>query len=104
MCATPIAFAKPGLQVIYLVPLAIGVWVVRNRTVVDRERLVARTTFGGRDLPWAEVAAVKVGAKSWAVAVLDDETEVPLPAVRARHLSLLAAMSGGRMGDPSAAE
>ena len=35
-------------------------------------------------------------------AVLKDDTEVPLPAVRTRHLPALALISGGRLDDPLA--
>ncbi len=37
-------------------------------------------------------------------AVLDDESELRLPAVRLRDLSALAVASGGRITDPAAAQ
>ncbi|MGM1060481.1 PH domain-containing protein [Saccharothrix sp. Mg75] len=104
ICATPIAWAAPGLQAIYLLPAAFAVWVVRNRTTVDGERIVARSTFGERVVPWSGVKAVKVVERGWLSAVLTDGSLVRLPAVRAGHLPALALVSGGRLPNPAAAE
>lgn len=101
--ATPFAWAAPGLQAVYLLPAAFAVWVVRNRTTVDGERLVARSTFGRREVAWADVKAIKVTPRGWLSAALADGSLVRLPAVRAGHLPALAAVSGGRVPDPNAA-
>jgi hypothetical protein len=101
--ATPFAWAAPGLQAVYLLPAAFAVWVVRNRTTVDGERLVARSTFGRREVAWADVKAIKVTPRGWLSAALADGSLVRLPAVRAGHLPALAAVSGGRIPDPNAA-
>lgn len=103
IAATPFAFAAPGLQAVYLLPVAFAVWVVRNRTTVDQERLVARSTFGRRVVAWSDVKAIKVTPKGWLSAVLVDGSLVRLPAVRAGHLSALTLVSGGRIPDPKAA-
>ncbi|WP_433264261.1 PH domain-containing protein [Actinosynnema sp. CS-041913] len=100
VCATPFAWAAPGLQAIYLLPLGFAWWVLRNRTTVDSARLVARGTFGKRVLAWDDVTAIKVVPRGWLSAVLADGSLVRLPAVRAGHLSALAAVSGGRVPDP----
>jgi hypothetical protein len=102
LCAIPIAFALPGLQAILLIPIAGGVWLLRNRTVADAERLVLRRTFSREVLPWSEVASLRLRQRSWVRAVRTDGGEVTLPAVRLRHLPMLAKVSGGRIADPSA--
>ncbi|MEU5696592.1 PH domain-containing protein [Actinosynnema sp. NPDC020468] len=102
VCATPVAWAAPGLQVIYLLPLGYAYWVLRNRTVVDGERIRARGTFGAREVPWTDVKAVKVVTKGWLSVQLNDGSLVRLPAVRAGHLPMLAAVSNGRVPDPNA--
>ncbi len=102
ICATPVAWGVPGLQALYLLPAAFAWWVVRNRTTVDGERIVARSTFGKRDVPWSEVKAIKVVPKGWLSAVLADDSLVRLPAVRAAHLPMLSLVSGGRVADPTA--
>ena len=101
MCAIPAAFALPGLQVILLVPLLAGVWVVRNRTTADPEKLVLRRTLSSETLPWSEVVSLRLRERSWVRAVRADDREVVLPAVRLRHLPMLATVSGGRLPDPS---
>lgn len=103
MCAIPAAFATvPGMQAVLVIPLAAGVWVVRNRTAADAERLVLRRTLSKQVLPWSEVASLRLRERSWVRAVRTDGAEVTLPAVRLRHLPMLAAVSGGRLPDPSA--
>ncbi|WP_245976374.1 PH domain-containing protein [Amycolatopsis palatopharyngis] len=101
ICVTPAAFALPGLQALYLVPIALAVWVIRTRTTATTEGLTVRTVFGERELPWSELRglAMKKGAKVKAVTV--DGTEVALPAVRARHLPVLSLVSGGTVPDPT---
>lgn len=103
-CATPFAFAAPGAAVIYILPLAAAVWVVRNRTTVDAERIEVRYTFGHRALDWSQVAALRVVERGWVRAVLADSSEVVLPAVRLRHVPVMAAVSRGRIPDPIRAE
>ncbi len=102
LCVTPVAWAMPYGKWLYLAPAAFAWWVLRNRTTVDSAQLVARSTFGKRVLPWAEVKAIKVVPKGWLSAVLTDDSLVRLPAVRAGHLPALASVSGGRVPDPNA--
>ncbi|WP_447003901.1 PH domain-containing protein [Saccharothrix isguenensis] len=102
ICATPVAWAAPGLQALYLFPAAFVWWVLRNRTTVDGERIVARSTFGRRVVEWSDVKAIKVVPKGWLSAVLADDSLVRLPAVRAGHLSMLSLVSNGRVADPTA--
>ena len=103
LCATPVAFAAPGLQAVYLVPLALGVWLLRTRTVVDPASLRVHGLLRTRRLSWHDVARLRVPDRAWVHAVLADGAEVALPAVRARDLPRLAAASGGRIPDPTAA-
>jgi Bacterial PH domain len=102
VAATPFAFAAPGLYAIYLAPIAIVVWVVRNRTVADGTGLIARSTFEQRSLAWDEIASLKLD-RGRVSAVDTDGTVTRLPGVRLRHLSLLSQVSGGRIPDPAAA-
>jgi hypothetical protein len=99
--ATPFAWAAPGLFAIYLVPVVAIYWVLRVRTVADREKLVARTLFGRHVVPWSDVRAFRVSEKSWVRAVVEDGNELPLPMVRTRHLPALSLISDGRLEDPT---
>jgi Bacterial PH domain len=100
ICATPLAFAVPGLQVLYVLPIAFAVWVVRNRTTVTSTRITARSTFGTRVVEWDDVKAIKLG-KSWLSVVVADDKLVRLPGVRMMHLEALAVVSGGRITAPT---
>lgn len=100
VCATPLAFGLPGLQVVYLAPIALAYWVLRTRSTADPERIVVRTAFGSRTCEWSRVESLRVPERGWVHAVVSGK-EVPLAGVRARHLPVLAAVSGGRLADPS---
>lgn len=97
VCMTPVAFGVPGLQVLYLVPVILGLWLVRTRTVVGPETVVAHRLWGSRRMAWSDLAGLRVDSQSRIWAVLHAGDEVGLPAVRARHLPILASISGGRL-------
>lgn len=99
VCVTPVAFGIPGLQVLYLGPLAIAVWLLRTRTVVGPETIVTRRVLGARSITWSEVNGLRVDERSRVWAVLHGGEEVQLPAVRARDLPVLASASRGRLPD-----
>ncbi len=97
VCMTPVAFGAPGLQVLYLVPLALTVWLVRTRTVVGPDTMVVYRVRGSRQITWSDLSGLRIDEQSRVWAVLRDGGEVALPAVRARDLPVLAAISGGRL-------
>jgi hypothetical protein len=101
-CITPFAVAAPGLYAIYVVPLALIVWILRTRTVADADGLAVRRVLTSRRLPWSSLKGLRLTKSSGVRAVLDDGQEVALPSVRTRHLSALALVSGGRLDDPMA--
>jgi hypothetical protein len=102
ICVTPIALGEiPYLQWLYLFPIALAVFVVRTRTVATREGLAIRTMFGKRDVPWSALKGLAITKKSRVQAVLQDDTKVPLPTVRTRHLPVLSLVSEGLVADPS---
>ena len=102
VCVTPVAFGAPGLQVLYLLPLAITVWLLRTRTIVGPDAMVAHRVTGSRSLGWSEISALRVDERSRIWAVLHDGAEVWLPVVRARDLPVLSSASRGRLPDPLA--
>ncbi|GAA1949458.1 PH domain-containing protein [Amycolatopsis minnesotensis] len=102
VCVTPVAFGGiPGLQALYLVPLGLLWFVQRMRTVATPGGLAVRTMFGHRDLPWTALKGLSITSKARVRAVLDDGSEVALPAVRTRHLPVLSLVSGGLLKDPT---
>lgn len=102
LCVTPIALGEiPYLEWLYLFPIALAVFVIRTRTVATREGLATRTMFGHRDVPWSALKGLAITKKSRVQAVLRDDTKVPLPTVRTRHLPVLSLVSEGLVADPS---
>ncbi|MGW6936599.1 PH domain-containing protein [Lentzea sp. NPDC054927] len=101
ICVTPVAWVAPGLQALYVLPLGYAYWILRNRTTVTDETLVARGVFGSTTLKWSEVKSIRLVQKGWLKAVKEDDTEVTLPAVRFMHLPALSLVSGGRVPDPT---
>jgi hypothetical protein len=101
-CATPIAVTLRYGWLVYLVPLAIIIFVMRTRTIADGQGMVARTVFGRTVIPWDALRSLRVQEKSWVKAVLEGDREVTLPAVRTGSIPLLSQVSGGVVPDPSA--
>ncbi|HJP78593.1 MAG TPA: PH domain-containing protein [Pseudonocardiaceae bacterium] len=93
----------PVLLSVYLIPIALGVWVVRTRTIVEAEAIRVRGLVGTRRIDWSELAGLQVREKKWVRAVLQDGNRVMLPCVKPRHLPVLALLSGGRLPDPTEA-
>jgi Bacterial PH domain len=102
VCFTPVALTVPGMTVLYLIPVAMVVWVLRVRTTVDADTIAARGTLRTQRVAWSDVTALRLRTRSRISAVLSSGTELPLPAVHVRDLPVLAMMSGGRLPDPSA--
>ena len=97
VCATPLAFGAPWFWLVYLLPVAVVVWVLRVRTIVDPDALTVRRLVGSRRVPWSEIRSLHLRDKGGVRAVLTDGAELPLPSVRVRDLPQLAAASGGHL-------
>lgn len=104
VCALPLMLSVPGFWLILLLPLGWCAWLVWTRTTVDGDTVAVRTVRGSRRLSWEDVTSLRLDARSRVSAVLGDESEVRLPAVRLRDLSALAVASGGRITDPASAD
>ncbi len=86
-----------------VIPFLVAAWVVRVRTVVGPEGVVARSTFSTTTIPWESLKGIRFPKRGWARATLDDDSEVALPVVTFGRLPQLAQASGGRITDPYAA-
>jgi hypothetical protein len=103
ICVLPLASSAPWLAVLWLLPIAAAVWVLRAGVDVDRAGLTVRALLGSRRLPWTEVAGLRADDRGRLVAVLRSGGAVRLPVLRPRHLALVAAASGGRVPAPDGA-
>ena len=101
VCTIPLAFASPWLAILWLLPIAGLVHVLRAGVDVDPGGLTVHTLLGSRQLAWDDIAGLRI-RRSRIAAVLRDGRTVRLPVLRPRHLSLLSAASGGRLPDPTA--
>ena len=104
LCVLPLASAAPALAVLWVLPIAAAAWVLRTGVDVDTGGLTVRAVLGSRRIGWDEVAGLAADARGRLSAVRRTGGAVRLPVVRARHLPLLAAASGGRVPDPTAAQ
>jgi len=86
-----------------IIPFLVAAWVVRVRTVVGPEGIVARSTFRTTSIDWESLKGIRFPKRGWARADLVDGTEVPLPVVTFGRLPEIAEASGGRITDPYAA-
>jgi hypothetical protein len=101
LCTVPLAFASPWLTAVWLLPIVGLVHVLRTGVDADPSGLTTHTLVGSRRLAWDDIAGLRI-RRSRIAAVLRDGSTVRLPVLRPRHLSLLAAASGGRLPDPTA--
>jgi hypothetical protein len=101
ICTVPLAFASPWLAVLWLLPVAGLLHVVRTGVDADAAGLTAHTMLRSRRLSWDDIAGLRI-RRSRIAAVLRGGSTIRLPVLRPRHLSLLASASGGRLPDPTA--
>lgn len=100
VCVSPAALAKPALAPLFVIPLAVAGWVLRAGVDVDADGVTVRALVGQRRVRWDDVAALKLSRHGVVWLALHSGRTVRLPVARARHLSTLAAASGGRFDAP----
>ncbi|WP_207798495.1 PH domain-containing protein [Klenkia marina] len=101
-CTLPVAAAAWWGPVVLLLPALAAAWVLRVGVDVGPAGITPRTLLPGSTVPWDEVAGLRVGEGQELYVVRTAGTETKLPVVRARDLPRLAALSGGRIPDPTA--
>ncbi|WP_433799459.1 PH domain-containing protein [Actinomycetospora sp. CA-084318] len=104
LCMSPIAFQGGPWFLVFLVPLALAVWVVRGRTRADEEGLHVQRLFGSRSVAWSDLSGLRLPEKGWVHAVPTEGPEVELRGVRIRDLGRVAEASGNRISAPTPAE
>jgi hypothetical protein len=96
-----VVFAGPSwLAPLLVIPIGLSAFIVRYRTVADRDAVTVRTFLASQTVAWDDIAGLRFGKSSWAYAQLKDGSEVRLPAVTFSTLPLLTAASGGRVPNP----
>ncbi|MCV7240335.1 hypothetical protein A5765_21895 [Mycolicibacterium celeriflavum] len=88
------------VAVLLIVPIGLSIYVVRYRTVADRDTVTARSLLGSETVRWDDVDGLRFGKGSSAYAHLKDGRDLRLPAVTFATLPLLTEASGGRVPNP----
>lgn len=88
---------------LFLLPISVTVWILRNQTTVTSSGLETRSVFAAKSIPWTDIKGVRFPKRGWARADLISGKESVLPAVGFDRLQELAEASGGRIPDPYAA-
>jgi hypothetical protein len=102
ICLSPIALSGPWLPLLFVLPLLLAVRFWRAGVDADAGGLTVRALAGSRRVPWSQVAGLRVGRRGTVDLVLSGGGTLRLPAVRGRHLPLIAAASNGHLPDPAA--
>lgn len=97
VCVTPVAAATLWLLILYVVPLAIGFWVLRAGADIDTEGITVRAVFGQRRYSWSQVRGVTVDARGALLLALDGDRLVRVPVARSRDLEAISEASGGHI-------
>jgi hypothetical protein len=97
LCCVPLAAVSWWAALVLLVPVALAGWVLRAGVDVGDDGITVQSLTGSRSVPWEQIAGIRVAPKGDLWLVTTRGTEVGLPALRARDLPRLAALSGGRI-------
>jgi Bacterial PH domain len=90
----------PWIALLLIIPIGISAYIVRNRTLADRDTVTARSLLGSDTVKWDDVDGLRFGRGSSAYAHLRDGRDLRLPAVTFATLPLLTEASGGRVPNP----
>jgi hypothetical protein len=101
LCLLPVLLFSPWALLLLLAPLLVAVWVLRVGVTVGDDGIGVRSLLGGRQLPWSDVAGLRVDERQRLSVVTTRGTEIRLPVLRARDLPRLSAVSGGRIDVPA---
>ncbi len=83
-----------------VIPVILSAFIVRLRTVADRDTVTARGLLGSETVRWEDIDGLRFNKGSWARAQLKDGRELRLPAVTFATLPQLTEVSAGRVPNP----
>jgi PH (Pleckstrin Homology) domain-containing protein len=88
------------VALLLIIPVMLSAYIVRLRTVADRDTVTARTLFNSETVRWEDIEGLRFEKAVWARAQLKDGGELMLPAVSFATLPLLTEASAGRVPNP----
>ena len=66
-----VVFAGPAwVALLLVIPVILSAFIIRCRTVADRDTVTARTLLGSQTVPWDDIDGLRFGKGSWAYARL----------------------------------
>ena len=80
--------------------MILSVYIIRLRTVADRDTVTARNLLSSETVDWDDIEGLRFSRTSWARAQLKGGRELLLPAVTFATLPQLTEASGGRVPNP----
>jgi len=83
-----------------IIPVVLSAYIIRLRTVANRDTVTARSLLGSRTVRWEDIDGLRFTKGSWARAQLKDGGELLLPAVTFATLPQLTEVSAGRVPNP----
>jgi Bacterial PH domain len=93
----------PIALVLYVIPIAVAVYIRRTATIVGEDGLTARALFGSSTVSWDALTGLRLDNSGSVYAVDAAGTQLKLPCVRATRLNPLIQASHGRIPDPAQA-
>lgn len=93
-CVT-VLVRNPALIVVYLIPVAVAVYIARTATIVASDGIAVRALLGTRIMAWSQIKGLSVTGRN-IYAVLDSGS-VRLPCVRLADLAALSRASNGHL-------
>jgi hypothetical protein len=95
-----IVLAARWTAVFLVIPVLLSAYIIRLRTVADRDGVTARRLAGSQTVRWEDIDGLRFTRSKWARAQLKDGRDLLLPAVTFATLPRLTQASGGRVPNP----
>ena len=95
-----LVFASPWTAPVLVIPMILSAYVIRLRTVADRDTVTARGLLSSETVRWEDIEWHLFTKSALARAQLADGRELLLPAVTFATLPLLTEASAGRVPNP----
>jgi Bacterial PH domain len=90
----------PWVALLLVIPVILSIYIIRLRTVADRDTVTARNLLSSETVGWEDIEGLRFSRTSWARAQLKDGRELLLPAVTFATLPKLTEASAGRVPNP----
>jgi Bacterial PH domain len=88
------------VALLLVIPVILSAYIVRLRTVADRDTVTARYLLSSEKVRWEDVEGLRFEKTAWARARLKGGRELMLPAVTFATLPQLTEASAGRVPNP----